>query len=167
MAYETWAKEDVKLWGDVSVAKIKGILENIPLTKNAESTCKILKRKGYLLAVISTGLNFVIERLKNECSIDYAVCNELSEDKSGLSVKVNVSLDKKPKEKVLENLLSNLRMERENTIAVGDTDDEAEMMKAASFSVLFNPDPNESDLARKYASVVVESKDLKDILPYL
>jgi len=167
MTYETWAKEDVELWGNVDLEKINKILNKVKLMKGAEETCKILKERGYLLAIISTGINLLLKRIKKKLNIDYLFCNEIYERDGKLSVKINVSLDKNTKDKVLKELIKSIRIKKENIVVVGDSEDDYPMMKLAGFSILFNPQ-KDNDLisAKRFADVVVESKDLKDILQY-
>lgn len=166
MTYEDWVKEDIKLWGKVSLKKIKKILDKVPLMKGAEETCKILKEKGYLLAMISTGINFLIERIGKKLNFGYLLCNQIYKKKSKLLVKINVSLDQKTKDKVLKNLVRKIRLKKKNIIAIGDDDDDYPMMKLARFSILFNPNPSKSTLAKKKANVVIKSKNLQDVLRY-
>lgn len=168
MSYESWAKKDIKLWGDVGVRKIKEILDKIPLMKGAKETSKILKRKGYLLGIISTGINILIERVKRELNFDFAIYNEIYEKEGRLAVKINVSLDKNPKDKILKKIIKDLKIEKKNIIAIGDSDDDYPMMKLAGFSILFNPDPTKSNLVKKLKNtVIIKSKNLRDILLYL
>ena len=166
MSYETWAKKDIKLWGDVNLKKIEKILNKVPFMKGAEETCQILRKKGYLLAIISSGINVLVERIKKKFNFDYAICNEIYEENNKLLVKINVSPDKNPKDKILKKLIRKIGVKKNNIIVIGDNDDDYPMMKLTDFSILFNPDPNKSSLAKKIAKVVVKSKDLRDILHY-
>jgi phosphoserine phosphatase len=167
MSYEIWAKKDVKLWGEVGLKKIKKILNKVPFMKGAKETCKALKERGYLLAIISTGINLLIERIKKELNVDYAICNEIYERNSKLFAKINVSDDKKPKDKILKKIIKKLKIKKQNIVVIGDSDDDLPMMKLAGFSILFNPHPTNSSLAKKYANVIIPNKDLKIILQYL
>jgi len=167
MSYENWAKEDVKLWGNVNLKEIKKILDKVLLTNGAKETCKTLKNKGYSLAIISTGLNVLVERVKKELNIDYAFYNGLYEKNRKLLVKVNVSLDKNPKDKILRKLIKKLRIKKEDVVVVGDNEDDRSMMKLAGFSIVFNPDYKKSKMARKTADLVIRKRDLREILKYL
>lgn len=167
MTYEDWAKKDIKLWGNVSLEKIKKILDKVPLMKRAEEVCKILKEKDYLLAMISTGINLLIERIGKRLNFDYLICNEIYKKKGKLSAKINVSLDQKTKDKVLRELIRKIGVNKKNIIVIGDDDDDYPMMRLAKFSILFNPNPSKSTLAKKRANIVVESKNLRDVLKYL
>jgi len=167
MSYEKWAKEDVKLWGDINLKQIKKILDKVPLTKGAKETCKTLKKRGYLLAIISTGLNVLVERVKKELGFDYAFYNELCEKNEKLSVKVNVSLDKNPKDKILRKLIKKLKIKKENIAVVGDNEDDYSMMELAGLSIVFNPDYKKSKMARKSADLIIRKGDLREILKYL
>lgn len=167
MSYTKWAREDVKLWGDVNLKQIKKILDKVPLIKGARKTCKILKKRGYQLAIISTGLNPLVERVKKQLNIDYAAYNELYEKNGKLSVKVNVSLDKNPKDKILKKLIKKLKIKKQNIIVIGDNEDDCSMMKLAGLSIVFNPDYKKSKMARKTADIIITKKDLRKILPYI
>lgn len=167
MSHEKWGEEDIKLWGDVNLKQIKEILDKIPLMKGARKVCKNLKEKGYLLAVISMGMDILIERIAKELGIDYCICNELHEKNGKISAKLNVSFDKKPKDKVLKELMKKLNIKKKDVIAIGDSNDDYPMMELAGFSILFNPNPDSLDLAEKSADVIIKSKDLRDILKYI
>jgi len=161
MSHEKWAEEDIKLWGNVKLEKIKQILDKAPLSKG---TCKALKEKGYLLAIISTGINILIERVAKELGIDYCVCNKLYEKNNKILAKLYISFDKNPKDKILKELMKRLKVKKKDVIIVGDSDDDYPMMKLAGFSILFNPNPDSSKLAKKEADAVVKNKDLRNIL---
>lgn len=167
MSHEKWAEEDVKLWGKVNLEKIKEILDKVPLLKGAKEVCKTLKEKGYLLAIISTGINLLIERVAKELGTNYCICNQLYEKNGKILAKMNVSFDKNPKDKVLKKLMKKLNIKKKNIIVIGDSNDDYPMMELAGFSILFNPNPDSLDLAEKSADVIIKSKDLRDILKYI
>lgn len=164
MSHEKWAEEDIKLWGNVKLEKIKQILDKVPLSKGAKETCKALKEKGYLLAIISTGINILVERVTKELGIDCCVCNKLYEKNNKILAKLYISFDKNPKDKILKELMKRLKVKKKDVIIVGDSDDDYPMMKLAGFSILFNPNPDSSKLAKREANAIIKNKDLRNIL---
>ncbi len=167
MSHEKWAEEDIKLWGDVKLEKIKQILDKVSLSKGAKEACKSLKEKGYLLAIISTGVNILVERVAKELGIDYCICNKLYEKNNKILAKLHISFDKNPKDKILKELTKRLKVKKKDVIVIGDSDDDYPMMELAGFSILFNPNPDSSKLAKREANVIVKNKDLRSVLRFI
>ena len=163
--YEEFMRRDIELWGRVHISQIRSILDQVPLMKGAKVTTHELRESNYKTAIISSGLCTLAENLKKKLKIDYVCANSLLVNERGMLTgegKAVVGLWDKAK--VLHSLTKSLGITSEQCAVIGDSIYDVPLFKAAGFSIAFN---SEDDKVRKNAIVSIDSKDLREILPYL
>jgi phosphoserine phosphatase len=164
ITYEKWAQLDASLWQGLPLERVKQIINTMPYTYGAKETILILKDAGFKVFLLSAGLSLVTERINDEVRVDGYLANELIVRNGFLTgdVKVNVSFYNK--DEVLSGMLPMWNLKMENCVSVGDDPTLIPLFKKVELSIAFNPiDEN----IAKSANVVVKSKDLRDILPYI
>lgn len=163
--YPEFMRRDIRLWGKIHINVIKNILAKAPLMKGAKSTIVELRKAGYKTAIISAGISILAERIQQELKIDHIYANKIIANRSGiLTGKGEEVVNLLNKIAVLRELASREHITLLNCAVIGDTIFDVTMFKAAGFSIAFNT--NDKRVAEA-ASVVVEDKDLRKILPYL
>ena len=86
LAFKEWVRLDVKCWIDAHAKKeemIKIIKENLGLTQDARETLLELKRRGYIIGLISGTLDLVTDELLKDVPFDFAFMNHLQFDENG------------------------------------------------------------------------------------
>jgi len=163
ITFDEWAQKDAELWRGIKREKIKEVLYNVKLMTGAEETINRLKELGYKTAIISGGLQILVDRVRDELGIDYAFANKLifnDEKVCGIDQVVDFT----GKGDILKMVAEKNRIDTRECAAVGDYLNDIPLFKAAGFSIAFNP---KDDELLKFADAVIREKDLTKILPYL
>ncbi|UCE14309.1 MAG: HAD-IB family phosphatase [Candidatus Heimdallarchaeota archaeon] len=162
--YQEFMRRDITLWGPRTIDEIRNILKTVPLMEGIEDTLPELKRRGYLLAILTAGISLLAERLHEQFSFHYVYANRLCESQGVLTGKGEVVVELMSKGSFLELFLLSKGIERKNCIVIGDSQFDVPMFSVAGFSIAFN---TSDELVRKAADVSVESQDLRELLPLI
>jgi phosphoserine phosphatase len=103
---------------------------------------KILKSMGFKIALLSSGFNFFIKRLFETAGVDYAFSNTLEIDETGLftgNLEQPV-ITNDTKEELLEFIMQNENISREQVIAVGDGSKSSHFIKNVGLSIALSPE---------------------------
>lgn len=160
--FETAIKERVTLLKGTSVDEIKEVIQNIPLMEGVEETIDELKKRGYKIATISGSFEVIANRLKEELDLDYAFSNVLHEEDGVLTGEVSGPLVNGSKADVLKDILKMENISAAECAAVGDGANDISMLETAELGIAFNAKP----VLIEIADIVIEKKDLKELLPY-
>ncbi len=165
ITYDQFIESDIALWGHVHIRRIKAILDKVPIMLGAREVFKYIRLAGLRTALISAGIAVLAERLKACLNMDHVFANEILADEQGFLTGegiVRVSLLEKMK--VLEELSITESFSLAECAVVGDSSYDVPMFRNVGVSIAFNSDEKE---VRESADVVIENKDLREILPYL
>lgn len=162
--YLEFMRKDIGFWGHVHVNEIRKILNQVPIMSGAEDTLKMLHKNAYVTAIISSGISILAEKLRRKLGIHHVFANELLKDKNGfLTGEGNPVVPLWEKAKVLQYLLKQLVIEPDCCAVVGDSIFDIPLFDLAGFSIAFN---SKDKRVNNIADVIIESNDLRDILPY-
>lgn len=164
LSYQKWADEETSAWKEIPYEKFISIYKKIPFIENVTKTTKELKKRGYKLAAVSVGI--LLKGLKKRLEgldFDYIYANDLEEKNGVLTGKSIVTINHFGKIKVINEIASCEKIKLGEIAAVGDDLNDRGLFRKVGFSIAFCPsDPK----LIKYAKVVVDKKDLSEILPY-
>jgi len=159
--FDEWARRDVRLWEGIEIERVEEIFSRIPLMPGAKETLSKLNKR-YKTAIISGGLQRLVDRVKDELEIDYAIGNKLiCENGRICGIENRVDLDGKGK--ILEKIATEEGISTKECAAIGDYFNDIPMFKVAGFRIAFNP---KDEITKKYADEVVYGKDLTKILRF-
>lgn len=161
--FETAIKERVSLLKGTSVEDIQKVVEKIPLMEGAEETIKELKNKGYKIATITGSFEIISNHIKDKLGLDFAFSNSLMEEDGLLTGEVEGPLVKGSKADVLKELSEKENISLENCVAVGDGANDISMLKSVKLGIAFNAKP----AVKEIADVVIDKKDLRELLTHL
>lgn len=160
-------KKDVSLWkvnGKFTYKDtIRDILYDIPLMKGAKKCISFLIERGIKTAIVSAGLDILAKRVAKELSIDYVFANGVKTDKNGMLTGegiLNVKLIYK--DEAVRNISKKLGIPLENCAAIGNSCFDIPMLETCGIGIAFNPS---DDCVKKYSDIVVEGKDLNNMIP--
>lgn len=164
ISYDEFCRLDAAVWKGMRVSEIKEILRQIPLQPGAGKLISFLQKKGVSLGIISSGLSFLSERIQEQFGFDYAVANELQAENGILTggIRINVHYDQKAE--WVENARQDLQVQREETLAVGDSSGDIPMFRACGFSIAYNC---HSPQLQSIATICSPEKDLGALIPIL
>jgi phosphoserine phosphatase SerB len=167
--YHEWAERDLDLMAEHGANKktIMKALEKTKLMDGTMETLETLKNKGCKLAVISGSLNVLLERLIPDYKriFDHVFINEICFDNKGKISEIKATpFDMFRKRSGLLNICDLEGIGTKDCAFIGDHDNDIDIAKAAGFSIAFN---SKSAKLNEIADVVIEKKDLREILKYL
>jgi phosphoserine phosphatase len=124
-----------------------------------------LRTEGVKNCIISGGIDLLADRIGELCGIDRVMSNGLEADEAGRLMGegiLNVWL--RDKGTALRTLLDDFGVAPEKCAAIGNSWVDVTMFEIAGLGMAFNPI---DDQVVRAADIVLETDDLRDILPYL
>jgi len=138
ISYRRFCELDAAHWKGIGQKKVREAFGRIKYSKNAERAIKKLKKAGFKLAAISTGLQFITDRIKKELEFDYVLGNRLNVRNGRLTGGVTINIGHGAKGKTVRAILKRFRVKAHEMIAVGDSEGDISMIKLAGYSIAFN-----------------------------
>lgn len=140
------------------------VRNNIHLTEGARRFCRVLKRLGYKLAVISGGFVRVVGPIAQELGLDYHFANKLEIKEGQLTGGlVGPIVGPQRKADLVDSLVQQEGIELSQVIAIGDGANDLPMLALAGLGVAFNAKP----AVQKEASTAINQKSLLSVLHLL
>ena len=138
ISYKRFCELDAAHWKGLKKKKLEEAFGGIRFSRNAGKVIKKLRSEGFKLAAISTGLQFVTERVKKELKFDYVIGNRLNVYRGRLTGGVKINISHGAKGKTVKMILKHFGVRRNEMIAVGDSLGDIPMIKIAGYSIAFN-----------------------------
>lgn len=151
ISYRKFCRLDAAHWKGMEEDRLYALFQEIPYVQNAEQALSILRQNGFILAAVSTGIQFMVNRVKDELGLDYALGNELKVRRGRLTGGVRINVSHLEKGKELRKILRKFRIPAEKTIVVGDSAGDVPMMERAGYAIAFNADGPEVEKAADYS----------------
>jgi phosphoserine phosphatase SerB len=158
--FGTALKQRVSLLKGASVEDINKVMLEIPLMEGAKDSVKELKKRGYKIATITGSFDCIAQRMKDELDLDHVYSNTLQEEDGVLTGEVTGPLVDGSKKEILQELMKLEKISAEECAAVGDGANDVSMLEEAGLGIAFNAKP----VLKEIADVIVEKKDLKELL---
>ena len=154
----------VSFFNGFPVEKVDNICRTLPLMKGAKEVVNGLKSIGYKVVCFSGGFRNATEFFAKELNLDAEFANILH-SKNGLLTGLvgGEMMFNDSKGKMLLRLQRLLNTDIENTLAVGDGANDLSMFKYAAKRVAFCAKP----ILKEKANIIIEKKDLSEILNYI
>jgi len=160
ISYAEFCRLDAMHWKGLKVKRLERIFKEIPLSKNARPCIKRLKDAGFKLAAVSTGIQFITERVKKELGLDYCIGNRLNAKNGVLTGTAKVNISYGQKGKALKRILKIFNASPRQAICVGDSDGDIPMMRLCGYSIAFN---SKSRRLNGMADYVCRTSDFRDV----
>jgi len=138
ISYRKFCQLDAAHWKGISVRRVERIFKTFKFTKNAAMILRKLKREGYKMAAISTGLQYIPERLKREFEFDFVLSNALIHRNGKLTGGVKVNIAHGAKASVIRTLTRKFGIKPHEMISIGDSAGDLPVAKAVGYSIAFN-----------------------------
>ncbi|MBD3427154.1 MAG: HAD-IB family phosphatase [Candidatus Omnitrophica bacterium] len=138
ISYRRFCELDAAHWKDMEVSKLEKVFTSVKYSKNVKRAMKKLKKSGFKLVAISTGLQFIADRVKKELGFDHVIGNRLNIRKGRLTGKVTIKISHGAKGRTVRGILKRFGARAEEMIAVGDSEGDIPMIEIAGYSIAFN-----------------------------
>lgn len=164
-----WAEHDINLWVERGVTKgdLIDLVKKLKLMEGAMETLLELKRRGYKLAVISGGLDTVLNYFIPDAErlFDHIMINRLFFGMNGKITGIEPTEFGADgyKAEGLEKIARKEGIRLDECVFVGDSDNDIEVARKAGLGIGFNPHEKLS----KACDIVVKKKDLREVLKYI
>ncbi|MBI2559225.1 HAD family phosphatase [Candidatus Woesearchaeota archaeon] len=169
ITYLQWAEHDINLWKEKNAKKddfFKAI-NHLRLMEGAMETLAELKKRKFKLAIISGSLNVILEKFIPNYGefFDDVFLSRIYFDKDGSISEVEATeFDMDAKALALKKIAEREKISLKECVFVGDYLNDLNIIKEAGLGIAFNCSYEE---LKKAADVVIEKKDLREILKYV
>lgn len=167
ITYSQWFELDILEWKKQNIHKkdLVSQIERLSVIPGVHETISVLKQKGYKIAVISGSLDLVLQTKLPEVKFDEVFINCLEFDQNQkLTGGIPTSYDLEHKASGLIHLAEKYGISLEECVFVGDNENDVHIAEIAGLSIGFNL---KSEKLSQIVDVVVEKKDMRQILQYL
>jgi phosphoserine phosphatase len=157
--------EGAKIWTGIAVdGEYDHLVETLPLMEGAEETVSTLKSWNYEVGCITSGVSqFFMTPFIKRLDLDFGYTNILGEENGAHDGTVKLVMDGPMKAVSAKSHLDKRGVSTDHLAAIGDGENDIDLFKISAFSIAFNP---ENELVSNAATTTIESKNLRDILPY-
>jgi phosphoserine phosphatase len=135
-------RERVRLFAGAPVEILDDIRARLRLTPGARLLARTLRRLGFTTGIVSGGFSRIVEPLRAELGLDYAVANELEVRDGRLTGRLSGDIIDRPgKAAALEAMAQRAGVPVSQTVAVGDGANDLDMLNTAGLGIAFNAKP--------------------------
>jgi len=160
ITYRRFCELDAAHWKGLPEKKIRKIFKSVLYSKNAKACIKSLKERGFKLVAISTGLQFMLNRVMDELGFDYALSNRLLSHRGILTGHVKINIEHGAKDKVLRRIFKRFKVRPREVISIGDSEGDIPLAKICGYSIAFNSSSKELS---RMADYTCKTKDFKEV----
>jgi len=167
--YLQWALHDMGMWMEKGATRndFFKAMKNLKLMKGAMETILELKKKGIKLAIVSGSLDIILEKVLPDYKelFDDVFLSWLIFDKKGKLVDAKVTqFDMMQKADALIKICKREGIKLSEAVHIGDHHNDIGIAKIVGLPIAFDC---KDDELRKIAKVVIEKKDLREVLRYI
>jgi phosphoserine phosphatase len=164
ISYKEWGDRELSVWKEIPYAKAAKVVSKLKFIPGAKETISELKKRGYKLAIISSGgLLNVLEPTLKKMGFDYVYMNDAEEANGIMTGNIIANVPHNEKREVLSQIAKKEQISLEHCAVVGDSINDRSMFRAAGFSIAFC---SGDEMLKRAAKVIVDKKDLREVLPY-
>ena len=161
--YRTSLEQRIEKVRGISIETVREVAESLSMSKGAEETISMVKRMGGIPIIVTGGFDVLAERVAYLLGIDYFCCNRFKTENGCITGLQEPLITGAGKAEKLLGLASWLGINPRRCVSVGDGANDIQMMKATGLSIAYNG----KEKVRETASVTVDGKDLRLVLPYI
>ena len=141
-------KNIARLLKGLNISQILAVADSIPLVEDAVSVIAELKKRGYVVGIISDSYDVVSNHIKTKIGADFSLANELEFSKSVATGEVKIPsflfhnqhsrcVHTICKTNAMQHIMEHYRIDINNIIAVGDSENDLCMIRHAGVGVSF------------------------------
>jgi phosphoserine phosphatase len=137
--YNEFCRRDALLWRGLPVSMVYQLISEIAYQETAAESVSALKKSGIFTVIISSGLSLLVNRVKEDLSIDTAHSNELVSRVGLLTGDIKINVGYNQKGPLVREILEALGLQKEEASAVGDGDGDKGMFDEVALPIGFVP----------------------------
>jgi len=171
MLYGEMKRLEIEVWRKVNFTKdeIESFIKAIPYRKESRNIVKELKRRGYIVGIISAAPNIVVEKVYKELKLDFYAASKIIFDERGYIKELVLSVTNDVDKAIyFDYFLYKFKVERKNSVAVGDSPIDALMLRRAGIGVYIANEDYYIDMkSKKTGHNIIVVRSLKEMLKIL
>jgi phosphoserine phosphatase len=157
--WEEGLKQRVHALRGIDYNRAYEIAQSLEIMPGAKQLCSFLKKSGWKMVAVSGGFTIITDRLVEDLELDRIFSNNLIfKDNKLHDVEISVTSDKSLS---VKSYIQESGFTKEEVIVVVDGANDLKLFNLSSFTVGFCP----VDIVRKKADVVIDRKNLADLIP--
>jgi phosphoserine phosphatase len=157
--WEEGLKQRVHALRGIDYNRAYEIAQSLEIMPGAKQLCSFLKKSGWKMVAVSGGFTIITDRLVEDLELDRIFSNNLIfKDNKLHDVEISVTSDKSLS---VKSYIQESGFTKEEIIVVVDGANDLKLFNLSSFTVGFCP----VDIVRKKADVVIDRKNLADLIP--
>lgn len=166
ISYEQFMVRDISSWmkkkKKIHISEIKEILKDYEFNEGALETVSKLKERGLRIVVLTAGIDILAEDVGRKLGVDIVLANKLEVDREGYLTGRGIEVvDPYRKDQLLISVSKKENVPPRETIAVGDTMYDINMLKTAGLGLYFG---NKKDIKNCNIKPICS---LKEILNFM
>lgn len=161
ISYKKFCELDAAHWKGLCESGVRKIFDRLPYSKNAAVSIRRLRDMGFILIALSTGLQFMTDRVKRELKFDYALSNRLISRKGIITGGIKINITHGEKDKVFKKVLKKFCVKPSEAISVGDSDGDIPIARLSGYSIAFN---SSSEALSKIADYDCRTRDFDEVM---
>ena len=134
---DRWIEMDIKLWKNPHKKTIEDVLKKYTLIEGIKEFVEYLKKRGFILGIVSSGIDILAEKVADELGIDICYSNSLIFDEKGFLIGGKGNVDLLRKKEIAKNLSEKFKIPLKNFIIIGDT--RYDMIDGVGIKIALNP----------------------------
>ncbi|MCM8761099.1 MAG: HAD family phosphatase [Candidatus Omnitrophica bacterium] len=138
ITYRKFCELDASHWKGMPEARIRNLFKGVRYSKNAPKCIAKLRKHGFRLVAVSTGLQFMTDRVRKELKFDYAISNRLVARHGRLTGAVKINLEHGAKHTILTKIYKKFGVKPHEVISVGDSEGDIPLARNSGYSIAFN-----------------------------
>jgi HAD superfamily PSPase-like hydrolase len=139
LTYDQWGKQEIALWQDLSISRLREILSTIPYWPGALEFIRRLKANDVRVALVSAGFDVHVQDCARELDVDFAYFNRLGVSNGILTGEFFTNVDGHNKGQLVQELQTRFNARRKETLVAGDTINDIPMFPEAAVSIAVYP----------------------------
>ncbi len=155
--FEEFMNREIALWPEhLHITLIENILSEYSLKKNAANVIDRLRDLGFVIIIVSAGIDILANKVSKDLKISHFLANGLEIDDDGyLTGKGILRVDLIDKHKALKNYISKFGISLNECIAVGDSIFDLNFLNNCGFSIAIGY----NELLSKKTDIIIRELD--------
>jgi phosphoserine phosphatase len=142
ISYGEFCRRDAALWKGLSFADVMEIIKEIPYQEGAGETVTALRDMGIFTVILSTGLSFLVNKVRDDLGVHMSLSNDLLVKDGVLTGETTINVRYNKKGYWVNKVLKERGIDRSSSCAIGDGEGDRDMFDAVDMSIMYCPDNN-------------------------
>jgi phosphoserine phosphatase len=137
--YHEFCERDASAWKGMTMEEIQKIVGEIGFHNGVRQTMRKIHEMGIITVILSTGLSVLVDRVRQELGMAYAIANELVAQNDVVTGEVIINVTHGHKGIWVQKFLKKYGFTKEEAAAVGDGEGDREMFEEVECAIGFHP----------------------------